>query len=172
MQMVEEGTPNRNGDELVAELAWVHGIIRDNLAAIQALTGEVVSGAPPDQVREQLKELSATNIVWTLRTGCLRWCSLVHMHHHGESSHFFPGLRRINPALRPVIDKLEADHVVISSHLDNVESAARRFSGDEAGRVELAEALTGLSEHLLTHLSYEEENLNPTLRRLPGWPFA
>ncbi len=172
MQMVEEGTPNPNGEELVAELAWVHGIIRDNLAAIKTLTGEVIGGALPDEVRAQVEELSATNIVWTLRSGCLRYCALVHMHHGGEDSHFFPGLQRVNPELRPVIDKLESDHVAISGHLDSVESAARRFSGDEAGRVALAEALAGLSEHLLTHLNYEEENLNPTLRRLPGWPFA
>jgi iron-sulfur cluster repair protein YtfE (RIC family) len=168
--MVEEDIPNPNGDMLVAQLAWVHEIIRENLASIRALTDVVVSGAPAEQVQEQLKELSATNIVWTLRTGCLRYCSLVHSHHHGEDSHLFPGLRRINPALRPVIDKLEADHVAIAHHLDNIESAARRIAGEESARAELAEALVGLSEHLLTHLSYEEENLNPTLRRLQTWP--
>jgi hypothetical protein len=172
MKMVEEGTPNTNGDMLVEELAWIHGIIRENLASIQALSDVVVSGAPTEQVQEWLRELSATNIVWTLRSGCLRYCSLVHSHHHGEDSHFFPGLRRLNPALRPVIDKLEADHVAIAQHLDNVDSAARRISNDEAARVELAEALAQLSEHLLTHLSYEEENLNPTLRRLQSWPLG
>jgi iron-sulfur cluster repair protein YtfE (RIC family) len=170
--MVEEGTPNPNGEMLVEELAWIHGIIRENLASIQMLTDAVSSGAPIEQVQEQLKELSVTNIVWTLRTGCLRYCSLVHSHHHGEDSHFFPGLRRLNPALRPVIDKLEADHVAIAQHLDNVESAARRIGNEEAARVELAEALVGLSDHLLTHLSYEEENLNPTLRRLQAWPLG
>jgi hypothetical protein len=172
MQMVEEGTPNPRGDALVEELRWIHGIIRENLAAIQALTVQASNGAPAEQLQDKLKELAATNLVWRLRTGCLRYCRLVHGHHHGEDSHFFPGLRRVNPALRPVIDKLEADHVAISGYLDAVDAAARRIGSDAAARPDLAAALHDLSEHLITHLDYEEANLNPTLRRLTGWPFG
>ncbi len=84
----------------------------------------------------------------------------------------FPGLRRLNPALRGVIDKLEADHLVIAGYLDRVEATAKRIVSDEGARVELAAALTGLAEHLIVHLDYEEENLNPTLRRLTAWPFS
>ena len=172
MRMIDEGTPNPRGEALVEELRWIHGIIRENLAAIQALTDQVAGGASAEQVQTRLKELAATNLVWRLRTGCLRYCSLVHSHHHGEDAHFFPGLRRVNPALRPVIDKLEADHLVIAGHLDAVEAAAGRISSDAAARTELAAALRGLAEHLITHLDYEEANLNPTLRRLTGWPFG
>jgi hemerythrin-like domain-containing protein len=88
----------------------------------------------------------------------------------GEDTHFFPGLRRANPDLCPVIDKLEADHVAISDYLDEVEASAKRILEDETARVELAGALNALAEHLLTHLDYEETNLNPTLRRLTAWP--
>jgi hypothetical protein len=170
--MLDEGTPNPPGEALVDELRWIHGIIRDNLTAIRALTDQVATGVPAAQLQAQLRDLAATNIVWTLRTGCLRYCRLVHGHHQAEDTHFFPGLRRVDPALRPVIDKLEADHLAIAGQLDAVEAAAARLRTDEAARAGLAVALTALADGLLVHLDYEEANLNPTLRRLTGWPFA
>ena len=172
MAMVEEGQTHPQGEALLEELRWVHGIIRENLAAIRALADQVAGGAPAAQVQAQLQELAATNIVWTLRTGCLRYCSLVHHHHRLEDRAFFPGLRRVNPALRPVIDKLEADHVAVAGHLDQVEAAAGRIVADEAARADLATALAGLAAHLLTHLDYEEDNLAPTLRRLTRLPYG
>ena len=172
MALLAEGTPNPPGEMLVADLAYVHGIIRENLAAIRALTDQVVTGVAAAQVQATLRQLAATNIVWTLRTGCLRYCTLVHHHHSAEDSQVFPGLRRLNPALRPVIDKLESDHVVVAGHLDKVEAAARRIADEEGARADLAAALRGLADHLLTHLDYEEANLNPTLRRLTSWPFG
>jgi len=172
MALLAEGTPNPPSERMVAELAYVHGIIRENLAAIQALTDQVVTGVPAAQVQAALRQLAATNIVWTLRTGCLRYCTLVHHHHGAEDTQVFPGLRHLNPALRPVIDKLESDHVVVAGHLDKVEAAARRIADEEGARADLAAALRGLADHLLTHLDYEEANRNPTLRRLTGWPFG
>ena len=44
----------------------------------------------------------------------------------------------MNPAFRPVIDKLEADHLVIAGHLGAVEAAAGRISSNAAARTELA----------------------------------
>ena len=172
MAMVEEGQTHPRGEALLEELRWVHGIIRENLAAIRALAGEVAGGAPVARVQAALDELAATNIVWTLRTGCLRYCTLVHHHHRLEDRAFFPGLRRIDPALRPVIDKLEADHVAVAAHLDRVEAAAGRLPADATARADLTAALAGLADLLLTHLDYEEENLGPTLRRLTRLPYG
>src|SRR3954454_8330038 len=49
--MVEEGTPNPGGEQLVEELRWVHGIIRDNLATIAAIVRELENGAPGEQIQ-------------------------------------------------------------------------------------------------------------------------
>jgi hemerythrin-like domain-containing protein len=102
----------------------------------------------------------------------MRYCSLVHAHHHHEDVAFFPALRRINPVLHSVIDKLEADHVIVSRYLDEIEAAAARLLTDESARIDLAGVLLGLAEHLLTHLDYEEASLTPTLRCLNGWPHS
>jgi hypothetical protein len=172
MRMVDEGTQNPRGEALVEELRWVHGIIRRNLATIAAIVADINGGVPAAQIRAQITELAATSAIWTLRVNCLRYCGLVHSHHHGEDTMLFPGLRRANPAICPVIDKLEADHVVIAGYLDAVEAAAQRILADESARVELAGSLDDLAAHLIVHLDYEEANLNPTLRRLSAWPFG
>src|SRR6476646_3211594 len=127
MSMLDEEAVRPEGEALVQEVQWIHGIIRENLAALRALAAQVAQGVPAPEVQARLDELAATNIVWTLRTGCLRYCRLVHMHHHGEDTHFFPGLRRVNPTLRPVADKLESDHVAEAGHLDAVEAATARL---------------------------------------------
>jgi Hemerythrin HHE cation binding domain len=166
VKLVEEGTPNPDGEALVAELRWIHGVIRSNLATIATISKEIIGGAPVEQVRSQIDELAATSAVWTLRVNCMRYCSLVHGHHHHEDVAWFPALHRLNPEIHTVIDKLEADHVLVSRYLDDVEAAAARIVTDEPARGALVDALGGLAAHLLAHLDYEEASLSPTLRRI------
>jgi hypothetical protein len=172
MAMVPEGSTDPRGEALLEELKWIHGIIRGNLKVIQEVIAEIVEGAPADRVRAQIDELAATSLVWRLRVDCMRYCSLVHAHHHAEDVLFFPFLCQVNPALRSVTDKLQADHVAVSDYLDTVEAAAARIAADESARQELVRALSELSDHLITHLDYEEANLAPTLRRLKETPFG
>jgi hypothetical protein len=166
VKLVEEGTPNPGGEALVAELRWIHGVIRSNLATIAMISEQIVGGAPVERVRGQIDELAATSAVWTLRVNCMRYCSLVHGHHHHEDATWFPALRRLNPQIDTVIDKLETDHALVARYLDDVEAAAMRIVTDESARAALVDALGGLAAHLLAHLDYEEASLAPTLRRI------
>ena len=100
----------------------------------------------------------------------MQYCYFVHLHHNHEDAAWFPALRSLNPELHPVIDRLEADHRLVSEHLDRVDEAVRRIADDESARADLANGLGRLAEHLLSHLDYEETNLGPTLRRLRSWP--
>ncbi len=170
MTLVGEGMAHPRGDALMQELLWIHDIIRSNLTMIATVIDRISNGAPVDQVRAEIDGLASTSVVWTLRVNCLHYCSFVHGHHQHEDLAWFPALRRVNPQLHSVIYKLEADHLIVSAYLDDVESAAARIVTDESARVELANALRGLAEHLLTHLEYEEANLAPTLRRIQEWP--
>ena len=166
MRLLAEGTPNPQGEALVEELRWIHTVVRQNLDTIMDVSAAVLGGAASEAIQAQIAELSATSAVWTLRVNCMRYCRLVHGHHHHEDVAWFPALRAANPALGTVIDRLEADHRIVSDLLDRVEAAAERLGSDDAARPELAAALRALAEHLLSHLDYEEEQLNPTLRRL------
>jgi hypothetical protein len=165
----DESTENPQGEALVEELRWVHGIIRSNLQTVAAIIAQVNAGAAAERIQTQVKVLASTSALWTLRVNCFRYCQLVHGHHRLEDIALFPRLRRFHPALGPVIDKLEADHVIISNYLDRVEAATERLVEDESARIILAAALNEMAEHLLTHLDFEEAHISPTLRRMDGW---
>ena len=85
----------------------------------------------------------------------------------------FPRLRQSDPALGPVVDKLEADHAAVSGLLDDVSAAASELAGEEAPatRTRLIGALADLSAVLLGHLDYEEEQISGTLRTWTSWGF-
>jgi hemerythrin-like domain-containing protein len=94
----------------------------------------------------------------------------VHLHHQIEDVELFVELRDANPALSPVIDRLEADHRRVSDELDAVEAAAAALAeedGREARRA-LIDTLGALERNLLEHLDYEERNVATTVRRLPA----
>jgi hemerythrin-like domain-containing protein len=123
-------------------------------------------------IRSTVESLQTAGPLWQLRMNCLRYCSIVHSHHHLEDVALFPAVRAADPErMNAVVDKLEADHRVVSSLLDEVEEATRLLSADDtAARLRLVRGLTELSEHLLEHLAYEEESIGPVLRTWESWP--
>jgi hypothetical protein len=170
----ENEQPMSPGEMFVQELLWVHSILRRDLAIVRELAERVLAGASPAEVRAEIGSLQTNSPLWKLRVNCLYYCRFVHAHHGLEDRMLFPALRRSNPALGPVVDRLEADHRRVSDYLDAVEEAADRLIQEDTSdaRQELVGHLNRLAEHLLRHLDYEEENVSPTLRTWTGWPFA
>jgi hypothetical protein len=158
------------GEALVKQLRWVHDLIRHDLATVRRLAGDVLAGAAPAAVKAELAALQTAGPLWQLRVNCLRYCGFVHLHHSLESAELFPALRRADPALDAVVDKLEADHLRVSQLLDDVEAAAHSLTDDLASRRRVAETLSVLATDLLAHLEFEEEQISPTLRTWQAWP--
>jgi len=166
------GQPNPQGEAMVAELKWIHQMIRHDLGVIRQMAADAGAGGPAGPIREALSTLATRSPVWQLKAGCLRHCRFVHMHHTLESAALFPELRRADPGLNPVVDKLEADHAHVAQLLDEVEAAARDLdpaTGPQS-RERLAGALHTLSTDLLAHLAYEEEQISGTLSTFTHWP--
>lgn len=164
-----ERRPNPRGEAMVAELRWVHDMIRRDLALIQQMAADTAAGEPASTIRRGIRALASASPVWQLKAGCLRHCRFVHSHHSHESYLLFPALRQANPALNPVVDKLEADHQHVSTLLDDIEVAAEDLS-EGGARDRLIAALGALSTDLLAHLAYEEEHIASTLRTFTRWP--
>jgi hypothetical protein len=164
--------PRTRGDAMVAELKWVHDMIRGDLRIVRQLAADAEAGRPAAELAAGIATLAAGGPLWQLRVNCLQYCQFVHHHHQAESVMLFPALRRANPALGPVVDRLEADHARVSGLLDDVTGAAQDLADDDspAARRQLSAALQVLSDVLLAHLAYEEENVADTLRGMPGWP--
>ena len=172
MALAETRPPNPRGEALVAELKWVHDMIRRDLTTVRQLAADVAAGLPAEEVGSAIRSLGANGPLWQLKVGCVHYCRFVHSHHNAESILLFPQLRRADPALNPVVDKLEADHVHVSGLLDRVEAAASELGAaeDPVARQRLVRALDTLSADLLAHLRYEEEHISATLRTWTGWP--
>ena len=167
--MVDEGATHPRGEALYEELLFIHGMIRQSLDTVSELVEGIDGGAPAEEIKARLEELSSTSLLWRLRESCMQYCYFVHLHHNHEDAKWFPALRGVNPELHPVIDRLEADHRLVSEYLDDVEEAAGRIVDDEPARADLVSRLRRLADHLLAHLDYEETNLAPTLRRIRSW---
>src|ERR1700729_2282508 len=142
------------GEAMVAELKWVHDMIRRDLRTVRQMAADAAAGREAGEIRAGIRSLAASGPLWQLKAGCLHYCRFVHSHHHAESVLLFPALRRANPALNPVVDKLEADHAHVSDLLDEVEAASHQLgeAGAPAARERLVTALRTLSEDLLAHL--------------------
>jgi iron-sulfur cluster repair protein YtfE (RIC family) len=144
-------------------------MIRRDLETVRRLAVEVDEGLSPDELRGALADLEANGPLWQLKVNCLRYCRFVHSHHGAEDVLLFPALRRANPGLAPVVDKLEADHRRVSDLLDDVERAAAALTESEEARDRVTLSLDVLADELLAHLDYEEQNAGPTLRRLDAF---
>jgi hypothetical protein len=169
MDGVAGGNPHDEG--LLAELKWVHSMIRQDLETVSGLAQAVRDGLPPFEIDAAIRSLATNGPLWQLKVNCLRYCHFVESHHRAESIALFPAIRARDPDLGSVVDKLEADHHVVSRHLDDVEAATRALgaAGSVGGRGDLIAALERLSADLLVHLDFEEESLGPTLRTWTRW---
>jgi hypothetical protein len=154
-------------------LAWVHGMIRQDLRTVRELAARVASGATSAHITTTIRSLRTQGPLWQLRVNCLQYCQFVHHHHGSESAMLFPALRRTDPSLGRTVDRLESDHKKVAVLLDTVEDFAKALGdGQNADtRRRLVDALTDLGTHLLEHLDFEEKSINPTLRKWNKWPW-
>ena len=154
------------------QLKLIHTMLRGDLEVCRRLAVEVASVAPAAGITEQITALQTRSPIWTLQMNCLYHCRVVHAHHGLEDADMFPALRRSNPALSAVVDKLEADHRAISDLLDDVEQSARDLDDTAANpaRHQLVTALGRLETDLLAHLALEEESIAATMRSWEQWP--
>jgi hypothetical protein len=156
------------GRAMYEMLLAVHAFIRRDLDVVQSLATQARDGLDAEDLQRQLRDLKRDSMLWRLRINCLRYCSFVHSHHNAEDASFFSELRDTNPAINPVVDRLEADHRRVSDDLDAVEAAANALAGEDGKRARevLVDALRALRENLVAHLAYEEVNIEATVRRV------
>ena len=157
---------------LFDELRAVHAMIRRDLAHVTLLAEDAAGGAAPEEIRERVGALKSSSILWQLRLGCLRHCRFVEAHHGLEDRAIFPVIRRVDPGLEPVVDKLESDHRAVAELVHELEAAAADLEGaddPDAARERVVAALTGLGALLLEHLDYEERSLEGVLGRMESW---
>ena len=139
----------------------VHGALRRDLTrAANALSGHPFPG---DAQRVAIAQHLQTMM------------DFLHVHHGGEDAWLWPTTRRLNPAASDVLDQMDADHLSIAPHMENVTAAAAAHAKLATGREALLQALRDLRGTLDPHLRREEEEMMPivastlTVAQWDGW---
>jgi hemerythrin-like domain-containing protein len=148
-------------------LVDVHDHLRQELTQVRDIMEQVLAGSmDPGAARTHINAMTMRQNNWTLGAYCESYCRLVTVHHTLEDQTMFPHLRRADPRLAPVIDRLQAEHEVIHEVLDGVDRALVAFVADPGDGEALRGAVDLLTDTLLSHLAYEERELVEPLARL------
>ncbi|MEU4405188.1 LLM class flavin-dependent oxidoreductase [Streptosporangium sp. NPDC023963] len=148
-------------------LVEVHDQLRQELAEVRRLVEEVTTGAmDPGVARSHINTMTMRQNNWTAGVYCESYCRIVTTHHTIEDQSLFPHLRRADPRLVPVVDRLEQEHHAIHEVLEGVDRALVAFVSEPDGHKALWAALDLLTDALLSHLSYEERELVEPIARL------
>lgn len=156
----------RHGRAIGAHLAQVHDHLRSELAQIRELLRQVKLGSlPVGRARELINEMTIRQNNWTLGAYCASYCMIVTAHHGLEDQAVFPHLRQSEPGLAPVIDRLEAEHVIIHEVMQDVDRVLVSLVSKPGDLADVEEAVDVLSDVLLSHLKYEEGEITEPLSR-------
>jgi alkanesulfonate monooxygenase SsuD/methylene tetrahydromethanopterin reductase-like flavin-dependent oxidoreductase (luciferase family)/hemerythrin-like domain-containing protein len=160
-----------HGREIGQHLIDVHGMLRDELQRIHDVIAQVKSGAlSVAGARSALNETALRQNNWELSAFCATYCTRITQHHGLEDAQIFPHLKRSDPDLVPVIDRLQEEHVVIHEVIEGVDRALVDLVRTDGDFTALQKAMDELSDALLSHLSYEEEQLVEPLARFGFYP--
>ncbi|HYI20624.1 MAG TPA: LLM class flavin-dependent oxidoreductase [Solirubrobacteraceae bacterium] len=147
----------------------VHDHLRTELAQLRDLVEQVAAGtASARAARTFITRMTIRQNNWTLGTFCETYCRVVTQHHTLEDRSVFPHLRRSEPALVPVLDRLGEEHEVIAELLERVDRALVALVSPEEsdGLARVEGAIDLLTDALLSHFAYEERELIEPLARL------
>jgi iron-sulfur cluster repair protein YtfE (RIC family) len=149
-------------------------MLRRDLETVRGLARDVSGGLEATQIEQQVGELQTNSPLWKFRANCLYFCRFVHTHHSIEDYAFFPAIRRSDPEMEPVVDRLEADHRLIATHIESVNQTTRELLNADSheNREKTVVALNELAEHLLEHLRFEEDAIGPTVQSWEQLPFG
>jgi hypothetical protein len=175
--VLDEGTrptgppPEPDRTYTAAELASaqhlvdVHDHLRGELDQIRQLVAQVTDGSVAvPRARQEINAMALRSNRWTVGAHCAGYCYLLTAHHTLEDQALFPGLRRTDERLGPVLDRLGEEHQIIHDVLGRLDAALLDLLADR-GDDPLREVVDQLSDALLSHLAYEERELVEPLAR-------
>lgn len=159
------------GQAVGRHLTEVHDHLRMELGQIRDLLEQVKRGSvTAGAARAVLNQMTLRQNNWTLGAYCAAYCTMITQHHGLEDRAIFPHLRRSDPGLVPVIDRLELEHVLIHEVVDGVDRALVNLVAKPDDVTELQEAVDALTDSLRSHLAYEEQQITEPLSRFGFFP--
>ncbi len=160
----EDGGP---GSRSAQFLVQVHDQLRSELAELRGVVSQVAAGhASPALARSLINRMSMRQNYWSLGAFCAAYCRVLTIHHAIEDSRMFPELRSRDETLTPVIQRLSEEHEVIAGILTRLDEALVLMVDDASELPGVQAEVDRLSDVLLSHLDYEEEELLGPIAKL------
>ena len=133
---------------------------------MQEAAAQVAAGAlDPAAARSLLNKMAMRQNYWTLGAFCAQYCRVVSVHHTIEDYQLFPSLRRGEGALGPVLDRLHTEHEIIAEQIDRLDRALVEMMNEPSKVDGVQRAADDLSDMLLSHFAYEEDEILGPLGR-------
>ncbi|MEN3612679.1 hemerythrin domain-containing protein [Plantactinospora sp. ZYX-F-223] len=152
-------------------LVDVHDHYRAELRQVRDILRQVREGTSQiGDARDQLNVMTIRANDWTLGGVCQAQCRAVATHHTMESQGIFPHLRRSQPDLAAVLDRLHEEHLAIHEVLEGVDAALVHLARNPTDYGPITEAIDLLTDTLLSHFAYEESQLIGPLARHGFYP--
>lgn len=154
--------------EDVRRLRAAHAALRRDLDLLRGSLDRLADDSDPTSMAAQIDSLALKRHSWQAASFCSRYCATVHVHHRIEDDALFAALEAHEPALRPALKELVAEHLELSRLIDELEAAVRLLPGDRDTRARAAAAAERVAEKLEAHLAREEAALLPALATMPS----
>lgn len=163
----KSGAVSPTGQASQRTLVQIHDHLRHELAQIRTTVESVAQGhRDPQAARSLINRMTMRQNYWSLGAFCASYCRIVSLHHTIEDQHLFTTLRRAEDSLAPVLDRLSAEHEVIADILEQLDQALVSMVDGTSGPADVLHAVDRLSDRLLSHLGYEEDELLDPIGRL------
>ena len=118
------------------------------------------------EARSYLNTMTIRQKYLTLGAFCAACCRVVSVHHAIEDQQLFRDLKDADESLGPILERLQDVREGIAKVLGEVDGALVAMVEDEQRLDETQSAVDHLSDALLAHLRYEEEQLLEPIGRL------
>lgn len=148
-------------------LAYIHAHHLAELSRIAKIMEQIQAGlADADALVNTIADLELTGNLRGFGTICGRECSFLTFHHDAEERMIFPQLAaQHNPALSALVDRLQAEHLVVHELLERLDGAARtlRATPDADQFAQVSAIFRQLVKVVESHFGYEETQLEAAL---------
>lgn len=147
-------------------LLEVHDHYRAEMAHVREVLAKVKAGTEQiGRARGAVQQMAIRANDWTLGGYCQAQCSSLTQHHSMEDTGIFPHLRKNQPDLAPVIDRLDAEHHAIHDLLERVDAALIHLVRNPTDYGPITDAVDLLADTITSHFAYEESQLIAPLIR-------
>lgn len=147
-------------------LAMIHQMHLDQIEEVEALILRIdAAAAAQDDLAGSIDDLAMTGNYRAFGILCGRECQNLTFHHTSEDAAIFPALRRGDPVLDAVLDRLAEEHLVIHAAIETLltQIATYRAAPGLATYGTLRESFNTLAALVRSHFGYEQTELEDAI---------